>query len=97
MIRIKGWIVPNYSLPPNEDNVEILRVVVRESLSRDMVDQLVGDIIEATEKLMKVESEVNARVFEPLEPSSDRRKREAKGEGSKDEDITKPRTYARPC
>ena len=35
------------------DAVEILRVVVRESMSLDLLDQLISDIIEVTEKLMK--------------------------------------------
>ena len=33
LLRVKGWILPNYPLPPNEENTEILRVVVRESFS----------------------------------------------------------------
>jgi glutamate decarboxylase len=33
LLRVKGWILPNYPLPPTEENTEILRVVVRESFS----------------------------------------------------------------
>ena len=33
LLRVRGWIVPNYPLPPNEEKTEILRVVVRESFS----------------------------------------------------------------
>lgn len=33
LLRAKGWIVPNYELPPALDEVEILRVVVRENMS----------------------------------------------------------------
>ena len=33
MLRIKGWILPNYPLPPNEEKQDILRVVIRESFS----------------------------------------------------------------
>ena len=36
LLRVKGWILPNYPLPPNEENTEILRVVVRESFSSSM-------------------------------------------------------------
>jgi len=35
LLRAKGWIVPNYELPPNLDNVEILRVVVRENCTEE--------------------------------------------------------------
>lgn len=31
LLRAKGWIVPNYELPPNLESVQILRVVVRET------------------------------------------------------------------
>lgn len=31
LLRAKGWIVPNYELPPNLETVQILRVVVRET------------------------------------------------------------------
>jgi len=30
LLRVKGWIVPNYELPPTLANVQILRVVVKE-------------------------------------------------------------------
>lgn len=52
LLRAKGWIVPNYNLPKGLENVEILRVVVREDMSEDMVDQLVHDILSITEDLL---------------------------------------------
>ena len=33
LLRVKGWILPNYPLPPNEEKTEILRAVIRESFS----------------------------------------------------------------
>jgi glutamate decarboxylase len=53
LLRVKGWIVPNYGLPKNLETVDILRVVVREDMSEDMVDQLVHDILSITEDLMQ--------------------------------------------
>ncbi|KAI0928309.1 hypothetical protein AcW2_004358 [Taiwanofungus camphoratus] len=53
MLRAKGWIVPNYELAPNMEDVEILRVVVRENLSATMIDRLVADIFEVVEGLGK--------------------------------------------
>jgi glutamate decarboxylase len=44
-IREAGWIVPAYALPPNAEEIAVLRMVVRESFSRDMV-ALLGDDIE---------------------------------------------------
>ena len=37
LLRVKGWILPNYPLPPTEENTEILRVVVRESFSSSLL------------------------------------------------------------
>ena len=45
LLRAKGWIVPNYELAPDLQDVEILRVVVRETLTAVMVDRLVADIV----------------------------------------------------
>ena len=46
----------DYPLPPNEEKTEILRVVVRESLSLDMIDRLVTDIVAITETLIKTDA-----------------------------------------
>jgi len=43
-LRERGWIVPAYSMPPNAEHVEVLRMVVKESFSRDMVDLLLDDM-----------------------------------------------------
>ncbi|KAF9438573.1 hypothetical protein BGZ76_006793 [Entomortierella beljakovae] len=51
LLRSRGWIIPNYPLPEGELDVEILRVVVRESFSNDLIDILMEDIIWSTETL----------------------------------------------
>lgn len=56
LLRVKGYIIPNYALPPNEDKIEILRVVVRESMSADLLDRLIGDILATTETLMAADT-----------------------------------------
>ena len=48
----KQYIISNYSLPPNEDKIEILRVVVTESMSFELLDRLIADIISATRNLI---------------------------------------------
>ena len=53
LLRSKGWIVPNYNLSPDLEDIDILRVVVRENLSESMIEQLVYDIITITESLEK--------------------------------------------
>jgi len=56
LLRTKGWIVPNYELAPDLQQIDILRVVVRENMTEVLIDQLVEDIIETTETLMKTDS-----------------------------------------
>ena len=50
-LRDSGWIVPAYTLPPNAEDIDVLRVVVKENFSRDMVDIFIKDIVEACDVL----------------------------------------------
>src|SRR3954465_16013210 len=43
----RGWMVPAYTLPPDAQNVTIMRALVKETLSREHVDTLARDIEEA--------------------------------------------------
>ena len=52
LLRVKQYIIPNYPLPPNEEKTEILRVVVRESMSFDLLDRLITDICQTTQNLI---------------------------------------------
>lgn len=52
LLRTRGWIVPNYGLPAPLGQEEVLRVVVRNSMSEDMVVTLVEDLLEITESLL---------------------------------------------
>jgi glutamate decarboxylase len=63
LVRTRGWIIPNYPLPPDEENVEILRIVVRESFSQDLVDTVISDLIWAVETLAASESGFDAEAF----------------------------------
>ena len=40
-------MVPAYTLPPKAENVKILRALVKETMSREQVDQLIQDIADA--------------------------------------------------
>jgi glutamate decarboxylase len=44
LLRERGWIVPAYTLPPNAEHVTVLRMVIKENFSRDMVDMLAHDV-----------------------------------------------------
>ena len=50
-LRGRGWIVPAYRMAPDAEHVSVLRIVVREGLSRDMADELATDIERAVERL----------------------------------------------
>ena len=50
-LRQKGWIVPAYTLPANAEDVAVLRMVVKESFSKDMVEMLFNDIMDSIKKL----------------------------------------------
>jgi glutamate decarboxylase len=45
-LRMHGWIVPAYSLPPDAQNVVVLRAVVRNDMSRPKVEALAQHIAE---------------------------------------------------
>jgi glutamate decarboxylase len=53
VMRAKQYIIPNYPLPPNADKTDILRIVVRESMSFDLLDRLIADICAVTSRLME--------------------------------------------
>ncbi len=55
-MRERGWIVPAYTLPPNAQHITVLRMVVKENFSRDMVDMLAHDIHVALKALAKCTS-----------------------------------------
>jgi glutamate decarboxylase len=44
LLRARGWIVPAYTLPANAEHVTVMRMVIKENFSRDMVDLLAHDI-----------------------------------------------------
>jgi glutamate decarboxylase len=51
LLRERGWIVPAYALPPNAEHINVLRMVIKEDFSRDMVDLLTHDVRLATHAL----------------------------------------------
>ncbi len=49
----RGWMVPAYTLPPNAENVKIMRALVKETMSREQVERLSRDIEDACQTLDK--------------------------------------------
>ncbi len=50
-LRERGWIIPAYTLPPDAEDIAVLRVVVKENFSRDMAEMLFEDIMNAYDAL----------------------------------------------
>lgn len=46
-----GWMVPAYSMPESIEDMVVMRIVVRQGMSRDMADMLLRDIEDATKEL----------------------------------------------
>ncbi len=51
LLRQRGWMVPAYTLPPDAQDVAVMRVVVKENFSRDMAETLTDDVAQAVERL----------------------------------------------
>lgn len=49
----RGWMVPAYTLPPNADKVKLMRALVKQTMSRELVDKLIADIDTACKALDK--------------------------------------------
>jgi glutamate decarboxylase len=47
----RGWMVPAYTMPPNAQNVKMMRALVKLNLSRTLVDTLADDLDEALKTL----------------------------------------------
>ena len=51
LLRVKGWLVPAYTMPPKLEDVAVLRVVVRNGFSHDLAEMLLSDLGWAAERL----------------------------------------------
>ena len=50
-----GWMVPAYTMPKNIEDMVVMRIVVRQGMSRDMADMLIQDIGNAVAELEKLQ------------------------------------------
>ena len=58
----KGWMVPAYTMPKNIEDMVVMRIVIRQGMSRDMADMLMADIRDAVEELEKLEYPTPSRI-----------------------------------
>ena len=54
-LREYGWFVPAYTMPKNAHEIAVMRIVVRENLSRELAEDLLGDFNRAVAALQKGE------------------------------------------
>ena len=57
-----GWMVPAYTMPKNIEDMTVMRIVVRQGMSRDMADMLMNDIRNAVEELEKLTYPTESRM-----------------------------------
>ena len=50
-LRERGWLVPAYTMPPNREDLAVLRVVVRNGFSHDMAELFLRDLRQAVDWL----------------------------------------------
>ena len=61
-LQQSGWMVPAYSMPKSIEDMIVMRIVVRQGFSRDMADQLLGDIADAVAELDKLQYPTTSRL-----------------------------------
>ena len=57
-----GWMIPAYSMPKDIEDMVVMRIVVRQGMSRDMADMLVTDIRNAVKDLEKIKHPTPSRL-----------------------------------
>eukprot|EP01113_Clastostelium_recurvatum_P013723 TRINITY_DN1733_c0_g1_i5.p1 TRINITY_DN1733_c0_g1~~TRINITY_DN1733_c0_g1_i5.p1 ORF type:complete len:660 (-),score=103.83 TRINITY_DN1733_c0_g1_i5:762-2564(-) len=63
-LRQKNWIVPAYTMPPASQEITLLRIVVRESHSVDLIEHLVLDLEWACMELAKERAKLRHKFIE---------------------------------
>lgn len=58
----RGWMVPAYTMPKDIEDMVVMRIVVRQGMSRDMADMLIGDIKDSVSELEKLEYPTPSRI-----------------------------------
>ena len=61
-LQMHGWMVPAYAMPVNIENMVVMRVLCKQGFSRDMCDQLLGDIKSSVAELNALEYPTTSRI-----------------------------------
>jgi glutamate decarboxylase len=60
-LRERGWLVPAYVFPANREDLEVLRIVVRNGFSHDLADLFIDDLQRLLPRLRRQESPQHGR------------------------------------
>ena len=61
-LQQSGWMVPAYTMPKAIEDMVVMRVVVRQGMTRDMADMLLGDIENAVKEFDKLKYPTTSRL-----------------------------------
>ena len=61
-LQQSGWMVPAYTMPRDIEQMIVMRIVVRQGMSRDMADMLLADIRNAVAEFEKLEYPTQSRL-----------------------------------
>ena len=61
-LQQSGWMVPAYTMPKAIENMVVMRVVVRQGMTRDMADMLLTDIANAVAEFEKLKYPTTSRL-----------------------------------
>jgi glutamate decarboxylase len=61
-LQQSGWMVPAYSMPKSIEDMVVMRVVVRQGMTRDMADMLLTDIRNAVAQFEQLKYPTNSRL-----------------------------------
>ncbi len=74
-LRSHGWLVPAYPMPEGMEDISVLRIVVRNGLSRDLARMLLSDLRQVSERLSQVASHMEPAAAVALEKEARKKAR----------------------
>ncbi len=61
-LQTSGWMVPAYTMPADLQDMVVMRIVIRNGMSKDLTDMLLGDIRNAITKFEALEYPTTTRI-----------------------------------
>jgi glutamate decarboxylase len=74
-LRAHGWLVPAYPMPEGMEDISVLRIVVRNGLSRDLARMLLADLRRVSENLADVARHMEPKAAAALEKEARKKAR----------------------